>query len=258
MFKLFLVSIVFFTASLDADVLNKKGRFFTSFGYNGSSYSNSDIHFKGKNYDYTLYDVKASDRQSPLGIVYLTDITIPQFNFHIGYLFADNQSVIFSIDHMKYVMDTPQIVKIQGTDHQGNKHSSKEDIELDNFIYLEHTDGLNYLNFAYNYYFNIYTSQNKEHGILAFVGGAAGVLIPRSNIKLYGHSDRKDEFKVAGYGLDIQGGIQFIIYNNYYLRLETKYGYINMPYISTSPDNDDVASQSFRFNQYNFTFGYMF
>ena len=45
----------------------KKGQFFFYWGYNRGFYSRSDINFKGADYNFTLYDVTAKDRQSKLG-----------------------------------------------------------------------------------------------------------------------------------------------------------------------------------------------
>ena len=57
-----------------------KGKFFVFWGWNRSSFSTSDIQFKGQNYDFTLSDVKASDKPKPFGIYYFkpTELTIPQ------------------------------------------------------------------------------------------------------------------------------------------------------------------------------------
>ncbi len=39
-----------------------KGKFFVYWGWNWANYSNSDIRFKGTNYDFTLSNVKALAR----------------------------------------------------------------------------------------------------------------------------------------------------------------------------------------------------
>ena len=254
--------IVLFTTTLllmnvHADILDKKGKYFFSWGYNIAVYSNSDIHLKGENYDYTLYDVQASDRPSKIVSTYFTDLTIPQWNLKIGYYLDNTTSIHFGIDHMKYVVDVPQKVNINGTDHQGNTHTN-DNIELDNFLSFEHTDGLNYWNLAYNKYIPLYVNDTKTSAISVFYGAAAGILLPRSNVTLHGHSERKDDFRLAGYGADIQGGLVFDFFENYFTRLDVKAGRINMPDISTSPLLSDKASQNFNFLESSFSFGYMF
>jgi len=242
---------------LNADVLNKKGKYFFSWGYNTASYSNSDIHFEGKKYDYTLENVEASDRPTDFSSTYLTDITIPQWNLKVGYYLDDTSSINFEIDHMKYVVNTPQTVIINGTDHQGNTHHN-EAIELDNFLSFEHTDGLNYWSISYDQYVSLYVNKSKTSTVSAFYGLGAGILIPRSNITLHGYSERKDDFKLAGYGADLQGGFMIDFLENYFTRIEVKAGRINMPNISTSPASSDKASQNFNFLEYSLSIGYTF
>lgn len=40
----------------------KKGKFFISWGGNRESYTKSDIHFKGDDYDFTIHDATAKDK----------------------------------------------------------------------------------------------------------------------------------------------------------------------------------------------------
>ncbi len=95
---------------------SNKGKFFFFWGYNFSSYAKSDIHFTGPNYDFILHDVKAADRPTKFGSTYFdpSRLTIPQFNLHFGYYIKDNYSISLGWDHMKYVVDIPQQVKISG------------------------------------------------------------------------------------------------------------------------------------------------
>ena len=72
---------------------------------------------KGDDYDFTLYDVAAEDRQTPWDAgVYLNpgSITIPQTVARIGYYFHDHWNLSVGVDHMKYVMVTQQRATIDG------------------------------------------------------------------------------------------------------------------------------------------------
>ena len=42
----------------------KKGKFYFYWGWNKAQYSYSDIKFKGDNYNFSLFDVAAQDRQT--------------------------------------------------------------------------------------------------------------------------------------------------------------------------------------------------
>ena len=93
------------------DQFHRKGSFYFYWGWNKSAYTKSDITFTGNDYNFTLYDVVADDRQSPLSAnIYLNpaNITIPQYNMRIGYFFNDKYNISFGVDHMKYVMRSNQ------------------------------------------------------------------------------------------------------------------------------------------------------
>ena len=83
--KLLLLASLLLVANLQAGVLDKKGKYFVSWGWNLSEYTNTDISFKGDGYRYTVYDVSASDRQTNVGWIYLTEQTIPQYDLIYTY-----------------------------------------------------------------------------------------------------------------------------------------------------------------------------
>ena len=131
----------------------KKGNFFFFWGWNKEVYTNSDIHFSGNNYDFTLHNVVATDKQSkfdPNIYFGITNITIPQYNYRIGYYINDHYSISAGFDHMKYVMVNDQSSNIDGSIHVGSQYDGdyhNQDFTIaQNFLRFEHTDGLNYLN----------------------------------------------------------------------------------------------------------------
>ena len=140
--------------SLEKKPYSLKGEFYFLWGWNRSYYSDADITFKGDDYNFTLYEVDAYDRQSPFSIdLYFnpSTITIPQYNFKLGYYFTDTFSLNIGFDHMKYVMESGQTTKINGnisnsgTAYDGN-YSDEDIVVAPDFLLFEHTDGLNYLN----------------------------------------------------------------------------------------------------------------
>lgn len=138
-------------------------------------FSNSDIHFKGNGYDFTLKNVVAHDRPSDFSYhnYFQPDrITIPQTNQRFAYFIKDKVAVVLGVDHMKYVMDQDQVVNFEGqiTDpvYAAIVQNGKVDLNDENFLSFEHTDGLNYINFGLE---NIKTSIIKTTLILSGVMG---------------------------------------------------------------------------------------
>ena len=241
----------------------RKGAVLLFWGWNRALYSKSDIRFKGADYDFTLYNVVAKDRPTELSFndyLHPGRVTIPQTNARIAYFVKDNVAVVLGLDHMKYVMKQDQKVDFSGnvSDPLYSQMIQNKQVDLsdEKFLTFEHTDGLNYVNIGVEKFNNIYNKKNFD--ISWSYGAGAGVLYPKSNIKLFGN-ERSDRFHTAGFGVDARTSINFTFWKHVMVRLEGKYGYINMPDIKTTLNNKpDKAQQDFVFGQLNLGVGYIF
>ena len=242
--------------------LTQKGQMFVFWGWNRAGFTDSDIRFKGNGYDFTLENVVAHDRPSPLSLDYINPgtISIPQFNFRLGYFINDNLALVIAQDHMKYVMDQDQTVGFKGNIsdpvYAAMVQNGQVNLADSEFLTFEHTDGLNYINLGLEKYKPLLTKE-KINIVWAY-GGGIGMMMPKSNIKLFGN-ERSDRFHIAGFGLDARTNINVIFWKHWMARVEGKVGYINMPDIKTTLNNKpDKASQDFVFGQVNFGIGYTF
>ena len=240
----------------------KKGSMFVFWGWNRAWFTQSDIHFKGANYDFYLHDVVAHDRPSKLNLDYInpTQVSAPQFNFRLAYFIKDDLALVLAQDHMKYVMDQDQTVEISGNIsdpvYAAMINNGQINLTDANFLTFEHTDGLNYINLGIEKYKLLYEKNKFKIGWS--YGGGLGALLPKSNVKLFGN-ERSDRFHLAGFGLDLRTNINMVFWNHWMARVETKFGYINMPDIKTTLNNKpDKASQDFVFGQINFGIAYLF
>ena len=240
----------------------KKGTFFFFWGWNKEVYTNSDIHFRGNNYNFTLHDVVATDNQSkfdPNIYFGITNITIPQYNYRIGYYINDHYSISAGFDHMKYVMVNDQSSNIDGSIHVGSQYDGDYHNQnftiAQNFLRFEHTDGLNYLNTEIRRSDMVWSNKFLQVNINEGIG--AGIVYPRTNTTLL-NNPRYDEFHVAGFGVAAVGSVQLSFFKHFFVQSEMKAGYINMPDIRTTMNESDKASQHFEFFQYNILFGGQF
>ena len=241
----------------------QKGQFYFHWGWNAAEFTKSDIHFKGTDHEFTLHDIKSKDRQTAFDVkTYFNPlkISIPQYNFKIGYFINDRYDIAFGSDHMKYVVIQDQTVKISGNISDGNyaKNYNNEDIVIaEDFLKLEHTDGLNYVNFEINRNDNLNIFKNMNNEKLAFnsiIGFGVGMLVPKTDATLLGQ-ERHDKFHLAGYGLSLKAGLNITIFKRFFIQSELKGGFINMPYIRTTHSKEDGAKQNFFFFQRNILFG---
>ena len=251
---------------------SNKGKFFVSWGGNREKFSKSDIHFKGEDYDFTIKDAAAKDKPKGWHLDYInpTRITIPQTNVKLGYFISDHYTVSLGVDHMKYVMQR-NLNKVgdgyinlprgeTGSVYNGT-YKNETSFVSEDFLKFEHTNGLNYV-FAeiarvddISSIFNLPNTDKFQMNITEGVG--AGILYPKTNTTLL-EKDRYDEFHIAGYGVSINAGLNLTFFKHFFMQLDLKGGYINMPDIRTTSNTTERASQHFLYLQRVIAFGGVF
>ncbi|SFA86935.1 hypothetical protein SAMN05660845_0723 [Flavobacterium swingsii] len=246
---------------------HNKGKFYIYWGGNRDSFSKSDIHFTGADYDFTLYDVTAQDKPKGWHVDYINParMTIPQTNFRLGYYITDKYNISIGVDHMKYVMFQDKAVNYTGYyPNQGSYGESLPNNQVlltEDFLTFEHTDGLNYVNTEFSRVDDISKFiglPNTDKFQINFTEGVGvGLLYPKTNAKLLG-KERHDDFHISGYGLSAKAGLNFTFFKYFFIQTELKGGYINMNDIKTTFDNADKATQKFWFLERTFTVGGIF
>jgi hypothetical protein len=251
----------------DKYTAHNKGKFYIFWGGNRESYTKSDIHFKGADYDFTIYNIEARDKPKGFHIDYFNParMTIPQTNMRIGYFISDHYNISIGFDHMKYVMYNDRRVDYSGYYPNAgsyNENPANGQLTLDeDFLLFEHTDGLNYVNTEIarvddiSSLFKIRNTDKFQINLTEGIGG--GFLYPKTNTTLLG-KERHDDFNVAGFGLAAKVGLNFTFFKYFFIQTELKGGYIEMNNIRTTNDSADSAEQNFWFLQRILTIGGIF
>ncbi len=242
---------------------NLKGKFYFYWGWNRETYTKSDIHFRGENFNFTVKKAVALDRQSPFALdpyFKLDEVTIPQYNYRFGYFISPKYNISVGWDHMKYVMIQDQMARvsgtIKGTNTQYNGTYDNKEVKMTgDFLQFEHTDGLNYLNAEINRVESVYTYKNMA--IRATFGLGTGVLYPRTRAVVLGR-EVNDQWHISGLGVSAKSGINISFYNHFFIQAELKAGFIDMPNIVIEANSSDRAKQNFGFVQANVVFGWQF
>jgi hypothetical protein len=276
LFAVFLFLFSFNFHAQDAEPIKytatKKGKFFVSWGGNRESFTKSDINFKGENYDFTIKDATAKDKPKGWHVDYInpTRLTIPQTNAKFGYFISDNYVVSIGVDHMKYVMHRNESRRLEGyinlpNDEAGavynGTYNNEPFLVSEDFLKFEHTNGLNYVYAEFarvddiSSIFNINNTDTFQINLTEGVG--AGVLYPKTNTTLL-EKERYDEFHLAGYGVSINAGVNFTFFKHFFVELDMKGGYIDMPDIRTTSNTSESASQHFMYLQRIIAFGGIF
>lgn len=247
--------------------IRQQGQWYGYWGWNRSQYSGSNIHFEGEDHDFTLHDADAQDRQNKVSLYsifnrYLNPeaLTIPQYNYRVGYFVANNWAVSLGYDHMKYVLEQGQIVGLSGTISTPGDHTktdpAKEEKEINgDFMNFEHTDGLNMISIETEYFHSLW-NHGKDFDFALFAGAGAGLMYPKTNVQMLGY-ERNDEFHLAGYATSVKGGFEFTFFHNWFFRGLVKFGHVDMDDILTTNEGGK-ASQKFYFDEYIGAIGYRF
>ena len=99
-----------------------KGHMYFSWGYNKEWYTKSNIHVKQESLgnDYVFNGILGKDKPGwNTKSIFKQPISIPQYNYRLGYFFKDNWAFEINFDHTKYVVATDQLLHAVGTmNHQ--------------------------------------------------------------------------------------------------------------------------------------------
>ena len=251
----------------DRYTANNKGKFTVSWGGNRDSYTKSNIHFKGENYNFVVQNAVSHDKPKGWHVDYINPsrMTIPQTNFKLGYFITDKYNVSIGVDHMKYVMTQNQVANVTGN-IGGNlpfkgSYTNTPTVLTEDFLKFEHTDGLNYTYTEIarqddiSDWFGIKNSDKLQVNLNEGIG--FGLLYPRTDTTILG-KERHDAFHVSGYGTSIKAGINLTFFKYFTIEGVLKGGYINMPDIRTTTSTSDSASQEFFFAETIIAFGGIF
>jgi hypothetical protein len=208
--------------------IKKKGTIYFSWGYNREYYSKSDIRFQSngfENFDFVYEDATAHEKPGfnhGLEEFLNTDLSIPQYNFHIGYLFNNkrNLGIELSWDHLKYIVDDNVTRHLKGQ-IRGVPIDKDTFITYD-FIHLQHTNGNNYLMLNLVKQRQLYKKKYMNVQAIAKVG--AGPLVSYSISKVLG-SFNDDGFHIQGFVIGVNGGIRVNMFKYLFIQPAVQYGF---------------------------------
>ena len=232
-------------------------------GWNRSTYSNSDIHFWGADHDFTLSSVKANDMQADVTTENIfgtflspANLTLPQTNLRVAYQVSPDTAWAINLDHMKYVVTPDQTVAFSGRINNDPQAGATRTLST-NYLNFEHTDGLNVVTVEYEKQYPV--TQWKAPFVsrwVALVG--AGIVYPKTNVTLnmVGRS-RNDQFHLSGYSAGGGVGWEADFLESWFFRSMFKMGYVTLPDVLTSSQGDK-ASHNFTYNEFLLAFGKRF
>lgn len=232
----------------------KRGTLYISWGYNREYYSKSDIHFQSngfENYDFVYEDATAHEKPGfnhGVSEFIHTDLTIPQYNLHVGYLFNDkrNLGIELSWDHLKYIVDDNVTRHLKGQ-IRGVPIDKDTFITYD-FIHLQHTNGNNYLMLNIVKQHQLY--KNKYLDLQAIGKAGVGPLVSYSISKVLG-SFNDDGFHIQGFVVGLNAGARLNMFKFLFIQPAFQYGFAD--YTNTRVMADRSGEVNHMFSSFMFS-----
>jgi hypothetical protein len=245
-----------------------KGTMFFYWGYNRSAYSKSNLRFIGPGYDLTLKGIQAHDRPSQDFKTYvsLTDFTVPQFNFRIGYNFKKNWALSLGYDHMKYVLKAGPTYYLSGTISPGidpvtnwsGTYNNEPVVTNTNTFHYENTNGLNYIHADLSNVFKIYQSEKAHVALTTIWGFGTGPILSFNDFTFAGQKNVAT-VSLSGFGISGHMGLRAEFFKHVFLQTNLAAGFIDQVRVKTRPnDYDSHARQVFLYSEGSLVLGALF
>jgi hypothetical protein len=229
--------------------------FFVSWGYNGDSYTKSDIHIRQPDLgsDFTLADVQARDSKGWTDGLFSHSLTVPQYNVRFGIFFDEKWGLEVAMDHIKWIVREDQEVRMTGT---LNGSSVDGPIALtEDVMRYQLNNGANPIFFNLLRRYRL-AGEPGRTGHLTFLGKAgAGFAIPHTENTLFGVPNEKGFQAFKGWNLDAGIAARVHYYKFLYFEFEDKFVYAR--YHGLNVDRG-TAAHSIKANEFSFHFGAAF
>lgn len=199
---------------------------YASWGYNGEFYTHSTIHVSqsalGNNYDFV--HVKAHDHPGWNAGLFQEALSIPQYNYRLGFLLDEDKGLGFEInfDHTKYIFAN-QDAHIKG---ELNHHQVDTAVTFDQVhgFYYYLNNGANFLLFNITKKWHLTKSRNENFKLDLLGKFGVGPLIPHTQNMLFGEKNDQG-FQIGGWNTGVEASLRATFWRYLYLEFSDKLDY---------------------------------
>ncbi|MBS1565935.1 MAG: hypothetical protein JST39_16215 [Bacteroidetes bacterium] len=204
-----------------------RGEFYFSWGYNTEWYTHSRVKVKQASLgnDYTFYNVKGHDHRGWDEGLFSKALSIPQYNYRLGYFFNDKHDlgVEINFDHTKFIFTDGQYVAMKGKFGGRNVDTSVLFSEKTGFHYYLN-NGANFLLFNIVKRWHWYKNPNGNFKLDLLGKAGIGPVIPHVDNILFGKENDPD-FQLGGWNIGTEGTVKATFYKYVYLEFCGKLDY---------------------------------
>ncbi len=237
-----LLSISYF-ANAQKKKQERKGELYFSWGYNKEWYTTSNVQVDQPELGnhYTFNHISGHDHPGWDQGVLDQPISIPQYNYRLGYIFNRKKGLGIEInfDHTKFIFED-QNARISGV--MNNKPiDSTVAFNSDNGFYYYLNNGANFLLINFVKRWDIYASRDEKLKI-DFLGKAGiGPVIPHVENSFFGQANQP-HFQFGGWNMGVEAALRVSFFKYVYLEYASKYDYARYSGLQIYKGN---AKQSF-------------
>jgi hypothetical protein len=233
------------------------GAIYLNWSYNRDWYTKSDIRFKNDksdDYDFTFHDAVAHDHPSMSDFWKLSNLTVPQYDLSVGYMFHDKHDLGIEVswNHLKYVVDDFQTMRVSGQ-IRGYKFD-RDTLVTPDFVHLQHTNGNNYLMVNLVKRWQLLAGRHVALSAITKVGGGPMISYTISSIFT---SHAEGPFHYEGWVAGASGGVRLELYRYFFLNTDFQGAYAKYTNSYIGADRLGRVTHHFGSGQLIYGFGFM-
>jgi hypothetical protein len=233
-----------------------RGSLYFSWGYNRDWYTRSDIRFRNNttdDFDFTFHDAKAHDHSSMSDFWKPSNLTVPQYDATVGYMFNDKHDLGIEVawNHLKYVVDDNQVMRAAGQIR--GFHFDRDTLVTPDFVHLQHTNGNNYL------MVNLVKRQRLlmgRHLALSAIGKVGGGPMITYTIASIFTSHSEGPFRYEGWVAGASAGLRFEIFRYFFLQSDMQGAFANYTNSRIGYDRQTLVTHRFGSAQLTYALGF--
>lgn len=198
------------------DYVGQKGQLYLSWGYNKEWYTLSNIHVRQESLgnDYTFKNVIGKDKPGWNDkSIFKQPISIPQYNYRLGYWFKNNWAIEINFDHTKYQVDQQQLLHIEGK--MNFQPVDTYVINRGNLLW-QLNNGANFFLFNIVHRIQVPKMQYKHFNVSLLMKGGLGFMVPHVENTILGNNN-KPGFQLGGWDVGVEAALRFTFFKYAYL-----------------------------------------
>jgi hypothetical protein len=228
--------------------------FFVSWGYNGDSYTKSDMHFTQPSLgnDFTLVDVRAEDAMGWPDI-WNHSLFGPQYNIRFGLFFNEKWGAEVALDHIKWITVDDQQVHMTGT-----LKGAAVDTNIaltENVLRYQLNNGANPIFFNVVRRMHLHGEPRRAGHVAFLLKGGAGFAVPHTQNTLFGQPNTQGFQPFKGWDLDAAAAVRAHVWSGLYVEFEDKLLYARYFGVKVNQGTED---HSVKANEFSLNFGFAF